>query len=53
MASGSEATRAKARADELIIGLPVAVDGRETPPSNKVRCVIGRLAVQEAERFVA
>jgi hypothetical protein len=40
-------------ADELIIGLPVSADGRETPQSNKVRSVVGRLAVQAAERFVA
>lgn len=39
-------------ADELIIGLPVSADGRETPQSNKVRSVVGRLAVQAAERFV-
>ncbi|PVH32401.1 hypothetical protein PAHAL_9G389700 [Panicum hallii] len=39
-------------ADELIIGLPVSADGRETPQSNKVRSVVGRLAVQAAERGV-
>jgi len=33
-------------ADELIIGLPVSADGRETPQSNKVRSVVGRLAIQ-------
>ncbi|KAL6906415.1 hypothetical protein ACP4OV_004016 [Aristida adscensionis] len=37
-------------ADELIVGLPVSADGRETPQSNKVRSVVGRLAVQAAER---
>ncbi|XP_062205732.1 uncharacterized protein LOC133907678 isoform X2 [Phragmites australis] len=37
-------------ADELIVGLPVSADGRETPQSNKVRSVAGRLAVQAAER---
>ncbi|KAG0549901.1 hypothetical protein BDA96_01G294200 [Sorghum bicolor] len=37
-------------ADELIIGLPVSADGRETPQSNKVRSVVGRLAVQAAQR---
>ncbi|KAF8728070.1 hypothetical protein HU200_018647 [Digitaria exilis] len=37
-------------ADELIIGLPVSADGRETPQSNKVRSLVGRLAVQAAER---
>ncbi|KAM0852693.1 hypothetical protein ACQ4PT_051591 [Festuca glaucescens] len=37
-------------ADELIIGLPVSADGRETPQSNKVRSVVGRLAVQAADR---
>lgn len=39
-------------ADEIIIGLPVSADGMETPQSNKVRSVVGRLAVQAAERFV-
>ncbi|KXG38940.1 hypothetical protein SORBI_3001G302100 [Sorghum bicolor] len=39
-------------ADELIIGLPVSADGRETPQSNKVRSVVGRLAVQAAQRGV-
>ncbi|VAH17984.1 unnamed protein product [Triticum turgidum subsp. durum] len=37
-------------AGELIIGLPVSADGRETPQSNKVRSVVGRLAVQAARR---
>uniref|UniRef100_A0A0E0MAK9 YqgF/RNase H-like domain-containing protein n=1 Tax=Oryza punctata TaxID=4537 RepID=A0A0E0MAK9_ORYPU len=37
-------------ADELIVGLPVSADGSETPQSNKVRSVVGRLAVQAAER---
>ncbi|CAN6288819.1 unnamed protein product [Urochloa humidicola] len=37
-------------ADELVIGLPVSADGKETPQSNKVRSVVGRLAVQAAER---
>ncbi|KAJ1296310.1 hypothetical protein BS78_01G290200 [Paspalum vaginatum] len=37
-------------ADELIIGLPVSADGRETPQSNKVRSLVGRLSVQAAER---
>ncbi|EMS68157.1 Putative Holliday junction resolvase [Triticum urartu] len=37
-------------AGELIIGLPVSADGRETPQSNKVRSVVGRLAVQAADR---
>ncbi|TVU31745.1 hypothetical protein EJB05_23443, partial [Eragrostis curvula] len=37
-------------ADELIIGLPVSADGSETQQSNKVRSVVGRLAVQAAER---
>eukprot|EP00267_Zea_mays_P038633 XP_008677118.1 holliday junction resolvase isoform X1 [Zea mays] len=36
-------------ADELIIGLPVSADGSETPQSNKVRSVVGRLAVQAAQ----
>ncbi|KAJ1296308.1 hypothetical protein BS78_01G290200 [Paspalum vaginatum] len=39
-------------ADELIIGLPVSADGRETPQSNKVRSLVGRLSVQAAERGV-
>ncbi|EAY79475.1 hypothetical protein OsI_34603 [Oryza sativa Indica Group] len=37
-------------ADELIVGLPVSADGSETPQSNKVRSVVGRLAVQAADR---
>uniref|UniRef100_A0A0D9XMA7 YqgF/RNase H-like domain-containing protein n=1 Tax=Leersia perrieri TaxID=77586 RepID=A0A0D9XMA7_9ORYZ len=37
-------------ADELIVGLPVSGDGSETPQSNKVRSVVGRLAVQAADR---
>ncbi|TVU15375.1 hypothetical protein EJB05_38894, partial [Eragrostis curvula] len=37
-------------ADELIVGLPVSADGSETQQSNKVRSVVGRLAVQAAER---
>ncbi|XP_027106499.1 uncharacterized protein [Coffea arabica] len=36
--------------DEFIIGLPISIDGRETPQSNKVRSVAGRLAVRAAER---
>ncbi|GJN20085.1 hypothetical protein PR202_gb07413 [Eleusine coracana subsp. coracana] len=39
-------------ADELIVGLPVSADGSETPQSNKVRSVVGRLAVRAAERCV-
>ncbi|KAJ7962101.1 Holliday junction resolvase-like protein [Quillaja saponaria] len=37
-------------ADEFIIGLPISFDGKETPQSNKVRSIAGRLAVQAAER---
>ncbi|KAF0928677.1 hypothetical protein E2562_006104 [Oryza meyeriana var. granulata] len=37
-------------ADELIVGLPVSADGSETPQSNKVRSIVGRLAVQAADR---
>ncbi|OVA05637.1 Resolvase [Macleaya cordata] len=37
-------------ADEFIIGLPKSADGKETPQSNKVRSVAGRLAVRAAER---
>ncbi|XP_054817500.1 uncharacterized protein LOC129317161 isoform X2 [Prosopis cineraria] len=37
-------------ADEFIIGLPKSSDGKETPQSNKVRSIAGRLAVQAAER---
>ncbi|GAV79011.1 UPF0081 domain-containing protein [Cephalotus follicularis] len=37
-------------ADEFIIGLPKSCDGKETPQSNKVRSVAGRLAVRAAER---
>ncbi|KAG5042155.1 hypothetical protein AAZX31_03G029800 [Glycine max] len=36
--------------DEFIIGLPKSSDGKETPQSNKVRSVAGRLAVRAAER---
>lgn len=39
-------------ADEFIIGLPKSCDGMETPQSNKVRSVAGRLAVRAAERHV-
>uniref|UniRef100_A0A453KAC8 YqgF/RNase H-like domain-containing protein n=1 Tax=Aegilops tauschii subsp. strangulata TaxID=200361 RepID=A0A453KAC8_AEGTS len=39
-------------AGELIIGLPVSADGRETPQSNKVRIIVGRIAVQAADRCV-
>lgn len=37
-------------ADEFIIGLPKSFDGKETPQSNIVRSVAGRLAVRAAER---
>ncbi|KAK7349688.1 hypothetical protein VNO77_07260 [Canavalia gladiata] len=37
-------------ADEFIIGIPKSFDGKETPQSNKVRSVAGRLAVRAAER---
>ena len=37
--------------DEFIIGLPKSSDGEETPQSNKVRSVAGRLAVRAAERY--
>lgn len=37
-------------ADEVIVGLPVSADGRETPQSNKARSAVGRLAVQAAQR---
>ncbi|GLT34009.1 hypothetical protein SLA2020_085560 [Shorea laevis] len=40
----------KEEADEFIIGLPKSWDGKETPQSNKVRSVAGRLAVRAAER---
>lgn len=36
--------------DEFIIGLPKSSDGKETPQSNKVRSVAGRLAIRAAER---
>ncbi|XP_026659679.1 putative pre-16S rRNA nuclease isoform X2 [Phoenix dactylifera] len=36
--------------DEFIIGLPKSSDGKETPQSNKVRSIAGRLAVRAAER---
>ncbi|GMI99080.1 hypothetical protein like AT1G12244 [Hibiscus trionum] len=37
-------------ADEFIIGLPKSWDGKETPQSNKVRSIAGRLAVRAAHR---
>ncbi|GAV62038.1 LOW QUALITY PROTEIN: UPF0081 domain-containing protein, partial [Cephalotus follicularis] len=37
-------------ADEFIIGLTKSIDGKETPQSNKVRSVAGRLAVRAADR---
>ncbi|XP_038708220.1 putative pre-16S rRNA nuclease isoform X2 [Tripterygium wilfordii] len=37
-------------ADEFIVGLPISRDGQETPQSNKVRSVAGRLAIRAAER---
>ncbi|KAL5571605.1 hypothetical protein UlMin_021202 [Ulmus minor] len=40
----------KQEADEFIIGLPKSSDGKETPQSNKVRSVAGRLAVRAAQR---
>ncbi|GAA0165395.1 RNA processing factor [Lithospermum erythrorhizon] len=40
----------KQEVDEFIVGLPRSSDGLETPQSNKVRSVAGRLAVQAAER---
>nr|GMD08116.1 putative pre-16S rRNA nuclease [Ipomoea batatas] len=40
----------KQEVDEFIIGLPLSSDGKETPQSNKVRSVAGRLAVRAAEK---
>ncbi|KAH9621286.1 hypothetical protein KSS87_000897 [Heliosperma pusillum] len=40
----------KEEVDEFIVGLPKSSDGNETPQSNKVRSVAGRLAVRAAER---
>ncbi|BFG21660.1 hypothetical protein CerSpe_079340 [Prunus speciosa] len=37
-------------ADEFIVGLPKSSDGKETPQSNKVRSVAGRLSVSAAQR---
>ncbi|XP_057435813.1 uncharacterized protein LOC130728373 isoform X1 [Lotus japonicus] len=37
-------------ADEFVIGLPRSFDGKETPQSNIVRTVAGRLAIRAAER---
>ncbi|KAJ0682465.1 putative pre-16S rRNA nuclease, yqgF/RNase H-like domain, ribonuclease H-like superfamily [Helianthus annuus] len=36
--------------DEFIVGLPISSDGKETPQSNKVRSVAGRIAIRAAER---
>ncbi|XP_010919560.1 uncharacterized protein [Elaeis guineensis] len=41
---------AEQKVDEFIIGLPKSRDGKETPQSNKVRSMAGRLAVRAAER---
>jgi len=40
----------KEEVDEFIVGLPKSSDGKETPQSNKVRSIAGRLAVRAAER---
>nr|XP_043625290.1 putative pre-16S rRNA nuclease [Erigeron canadensis] len=40
----------KQEVDEFIIGLPISSDGKETPQSNKVRSVAGRIAIRAAER---
>ncbi|KAL4178754.1 hypothetical protein AMTRI_Chr13g116690 [Amborella trichopoda] len=37
-------------ADELIIGIPISGNGKETSESNKIRSIVGRLAIQAAER---
>ncbi|KAL0547684.1 hypothetical protein IC582_012108 [Cucumis melo] len=37
-------------ADEFIIGLPKSCDGKETPQSNKIRSIAGRVAARAAER---
>ncbi|XP_038893121.1 putative pre-16S rRNA nuclease isoform X3 [Benincasa hispida] len=37
-------------ADEFIIGLPKSCDGKETPQSNKIRSIAGRVATRAAER---
>ncbi|CAK9143695.1 unnamed protein product [Ilex paraguariensis] len=42
----------KQEVDEFIVGLPKSSDGKETPQSNKVRSVAGRLAVRAAERRI-
>ncbi|KAL8228012.1 hypothetical protein R6Q57_015596 [Mikania cordata] len=36
--------------DEFIVGLPISSNGKETPQSNKVRSVAGRIAIRAAER---
>ncbi|KAH0715033.1 hypothetical protein KY284_007938 [Solanum tuberosum] len=38
------------KVDEFIIGHPLSSDGKETPQSNKVRSVTGRLDVRATER---
>ncbi|GAB4861926.1 hypothetical protein Ancab_037181 [Ancistrocladus abbreviatus] len=40
----------KEEADEFIIGLPKSACGKETPQSNKVRSIAGRIAVLAAEK---
>ncbi|XP_024988390.1 uncharacterized protein LOC112523146 isoform X2 [Cynara cardunculus var. scolymus] len=42
----------KQEVDEFIIGLPISSDGKETPQSNKVRSVAGRIAIRAAERWL-
>ncbi|XP_076956768.1 uncharacterized protein LOC143632059 [Bidens hawaiensis] len=37
--------------DEFIVGLPISSVGKETPQSNKVRSVAGRIAIRAAERY--
>lgn len=36
---------------EFVVGLPRSYSGEETPQSNKVRSIAGRLAVRAAERY--
>lgn len=38
------------RADELIVGLPISFDGKETAQSKKTRSFTGKLAAQAAQR---
>ncbi|KAL4194784.1 hypothetical protein AMTRI_Chr05g61240 [Amborella trichopoda] len=43
---------AQEEADELIIEIPISGNGKETSESNKIRSIVGRLAIQAAKRGI-